>query len=330
MAKINEIGDTEKGQYMLGRLRGRKFKKDGFQKGNEIGRYAEKSRENATQKIKNVDGVDHMVYSPYKYDRLTNSHANGWHDEMHKNESKNMKQEIRLNESELHNLIEGAVKQLVMEYLPYEGGKVAARRLQQGDTGAFEKYMDYGLNNGWTNDDMKDFQTGIETGPSVIENGNDYDEDFEDLNDGPINNAVDGSLEDDIAFEGKRAVKVSESQLFDIIKESVNILLKEGQGWNLFKNTYKDIKNGEFDDSLMKGDYPENDEEYRSDRKNYINHTGMYADEPYYDGEGHYQYNNTLGDNKKVNNGFFGKLGRRAGAFGSEMALKARRNKLNR
>ena len=134
-----------------------------------------------------------------------------------------MKQQLKLNESELHNLIEGAVKQLVMEYLPYEGGKVAAKRLQQGDASAFEKYMDYGLNNGWTNDDMTDFQTGIETGPSVVE-----DEDFEDLNDGPINNAVDGSLEDEIAFEeGRRAVKVNESQLFDIIKESVNILLKE-------------------------------------------------------------------------------------------------------
>lgn len=134
-----------------------------------------------------------------------------------------MKQQLKLNESELYSIIEGAVKSLVMEYLPYEGGKVAARRLQQGDTGAFEKYMNYGLNNGWTNDDMNDFQSGIETGPSVVE-----DEDFEDLNDSPINNAVDGSLEDDIAFEeGRRAVKVSESQLFDIIKESVNILLKE-------------------------------------------------------------------------------------------------------
>jgi hypothetical protein len=172
---------------------------------------------------------------------------------------------------------------------------------------------------------MTDFQTGIETGPSVVE-----DEDFEDLNDGPINTAVDGSLEDDIAFEGKRAVKVSESQLFDIIKESVNILLKEGQGWNLFKNTYKDVKNGEFDDSLMKGDYPENDEEYKQERNDYINHKGMFTDEPYYDEEGHYQYNNPSGDFKKANNGFMGKLGRRAGAFGSEMALKARRNKLNR
>jgi hypothetical protein len=176
MARINEIGDTEKGQYMLGRLRARKFKREGFQKGNEIGKYAEKAREKATQKNKKVDGVDHIVYSPDKYNRLTNSHANGWHDEMRKDENRNMKQQLKLNESELHNLIEGAVKQLVMEYLPYEGGKVAARRLQQGDTSAFEKYMDYGINNGWTNDDMTDFQTGIETGPSVVE-----DEDFEDL-----------------------------------------------------------------------------------------------------------------------------------------------------
>ena len=135
-----------------------------------------------------------------------------------------MKQQLKLNESELYNIIEGAVKNLVMEYLPYEGGKVAARRLQQGDASAFEKYMDYGLNNGWTNDDMSDFQSGIETGPSVVE-----DEDFEDLNDGPVNTAVDGVIDDDIAFESKRAVKVNESQLFDIIKESVKKILKEGE-----------------------------------------------------------------------------------------------------
>ena len=149
-----------------------------------------------------------------------------------------MKQQLKLNESELRNLIEGAVKQLVMEYLPYEGGKVAAKRLQQGDASAFEKYMDYGLNNGWTNDDMTDFQSGIETGPSVVE-----DEDFEDLNDSPVNTAVDGSLEDDIAFESKRAIKVSESQLFDIIKESVNILLKEAISKNdLGADTYDGAK----------------------------------------------------------------------------------------
>lgn len=147
-----------------------------------------------------------------------------------------MKQQLKLNESELHNLIEGAVKQLVMEYLPYEGGKVAAKRLQQGDASAFEKYMDYGLNNGWTNDDMTDFQTGIETGPSVVE-----DEDFEDLNDGPINNAVDGSLEDEIAFEeGRRAVKVNESQLFNIIKESVKKILTEAdpRSWDAVARRY--------------------------------------------------------------------------------------------
>ena len=76
MTRINEIGDTEKGQYMLGRLRARKFKREGFQKGNEIGRHAEKARENSTQKIKNVDGCDHMVYNPYKYAKLKQSHTN--------------------------------------------------------------------------------------------------------------------------------------------------------------------------------------------------------------------------------------------------------------
>ena len=142
-----------------------------------------------------------------------------------------MKQQLKLNESELYNIIEGAVKNLVLEYLPYFDGKAAARGLEHGDTSPFERFMQNGLNRGWTKDDMTDFQSGIEAGSSVGKGKEIYDEDFEDLNDSPVNTAVDGSLEDDIAFEeGKRAVKVNESQLFDIIKESVNILLKEYTG----------------------------------------------------------------------------------------------------
>ena len=344
MARINEIGDTEKGQYALGRLRGRKFKREGFQKANEIGKYAEKAREKASFNDKEVDGKKVTVHSPSKYNNLTDSHANGWHDEMHsKNESKEMNNQIKLTESELHGIIEGAVKSLIREYMPDLIGAGVARGIRQGKLGPYNAAQRIMQRDRWDKDQMAKFQDGfegrLEDGTNLEEYttfdkekmyGKNYDEDFEDLNDSPVNSAVDGSLEDEIAFENKKPIKVNESQLFDIIKESVQKILKEGQGWNLFKDTYNGLKNGEYDDALMKGDYPENDEEYKQDRNDFINHTGMFKDEPYYDSTGHYQYNNTFGDNKKVNNGLMGKLGRRAGAFGSEMALKARRNKLNR
>lgn len=57
----------------------------------------------------------------------------------------------------------------------------------------------------------------------------------------------------DIVGEGKKQIKVSESQLKDIVKESVMKILSEGQGWNLFKSTVRDTLNGDYDDYLANG-----------------------------------------------------------------------------
>lgn len=114
MARINEIGDTEKGQYALGRLRARKFKKDGFKKGNEVGKYAEKAREKSSLYTKTVDGCNDTFYSPSKYKNLTDSHANGWHDEMRKNESMK-KREVNLSEEKISSIVHSVINEMFDE-----------------------------------------------------------------------------------------------------------------------------------------------------------------------------------------------------------------------
>lgn len=130
----------------------------------------------------------------------------------------------------------------------------------------------------------------------------------------------------DIVGEGKKPIKVSESQFKEIVKESVMKILSEGQGWNLFKSTVRDTLNGDYDDYLENGGMtPEEQEEYDNDMKNYINHSGdVWGSMKYYDNDGHYRYNNPYGYNKSVNDSPIGKLGRKAGAEASRAAIKAR------
>jgi len=119
MVMINEIGDTEKGQYALGRLRAKKFKKDGVKKANEIGKYAEKAREKSSLSTKTVDGCNDTFYSPSKYKNLTDSHANGWHDEMHKNES--TKKNLNLTENAIRNIVRSVINEMFDEStIPYD------------------------------------------------------------------------------------------------------------------------------------------------------------------------------------------------------------------
>lgn len=98
---------------------------------------------------------------------------------------------------------------------------------------------------------------------------------------------------------------LSESKLREIIRECVKNALEEGQGWNLLKNNFKDVWNGECVDP-EKGEY-----------RNFVN-TGNADgfDHDFYDEEG--QSTNNPGGyygqraNKKINKGFTGKLGRAA------------------
>jgi len=231
MARINEIGDTEKGQYALGRLRARKFKKDGFKKGNEVGKYAEKARDKSSLYTKTVDGCNDTFYSPSKYKNLTDSHANGWHDEIHKNESKNMKKGIKLTESELKMVIEGAVRNILKEYGDKEATRAkmalaAKKSLNKGDTSTYNNAINSLAKRGSSKKEMSDFQDKFEK---------------TDFNEQPTNNMV-----------GENQVKITEAELKEIIRESVKGVLAEID-WRTVANAADIAGTQSMDEKLPQG-----------------------------------------------------------------------------
>lgn len=124
-----------------------------------------------------------------------------------------MKTQIKLTESELYNVIRESVKSLVMEYGTDPGeigdenrtkmAKVAARSLRKGDDRAYHNAVNSISKGGGSKQQLDDFHNKFEK---------------EDLNSQPANN---------ITGENKESIKITESQLKDIIKESVKIILKE-------------------------------------------------------------------------------------------------------
>jgi hypothetical protein len=148
-----------------------------------------------------------------------------------------MKKQIKLTESELHSIIEGAVKNLLKEYDPHMAGLGAARGLEQGKIGPWNAAQKIMNRDRWNSSQRKEFQNGFERKPiqqseENLEEYSDaemaqgmniygrpsYDEhEFDDFNEQPVNN---------IAAESKQ-YKVNESQLHQIIKESVLRVLKE-------------------------------------------------------------------------------------------------------
>ena len=91
-------------------------------------------------------------------------------------------------------------------------------------------------------------------------------------------------------------------------------ILNEGQGWNLFKKTNKDIWNGKYDDDDIKQEFNNlKDKRYRRDIKNSINNNDGCE---YYDEEGIGRDYNYKGC-KPTNNNLSGKLGRAAGLAGA-------------
>ena len=147
-------------------------------------------------------------------------------------------------------------------------------------------------------------------------------------------------------MRNKKVVRLTESQLHNIIAESVSQILTEmvdeGQGWDLFKSVRNDYKNRpqsyRLNDPEQKA-YEKSDE-YKQAKKNFINHGNaehtdynLYGD---YDpaNSGHYAKDKesmdfwtkdcSQGDTKykPINRGLMGKLGRRAGLAASNAYLK--------
>lgn len=149
-----------------------------------------------------------------------------------------MKRQVKVNESELHSIIEGAVRNLLKEYDPHMAGLGAARGLEQGNLGPWNAAQKIMKRDKWDKSQLNDFQNGFERKPT-IQNGQEleeytdaemaqgmrmfgrpsYDEhEFDDFNEQPANN---------LATNESKQYKVNEAQLHQIIKESVMRIFKK-------------------------------------------------------------------------------------------------------
>ena len=145
-----------------------------------------------------------------------------------------MKKQVKLTESELYKVIRESVKSLVTEL----GGtpstrtamaQAAKRAIKKGDDSVYHNAVNSITKGGGSKNDLGDFgkKFEIEDGTNLEEFtdfdkqktfGPDYDEDFDDnFNEQPAN----------VAAENKEAIKITESQLKDIVKESVKIILNK-------------------------------------------------------------------------------------------------------
>lgn len=146
-----------------------------------------------------------------------------------------MKQQIRLTESELHRVIRESVQKLIREYMPDNVGAGAKRGILQGKLGPWNAAQKIMKRDRWNQDQMNDFQRGFESTGQLEDDTNleeytdsekmriygrpSYDEDeFDDFNEQPTNNLV---------ANESRQYKVNESQLHQIIKESVIRILNK-------------------------------------------------------------------------------------------------------
>lgn len=150
-----------------------------------------------------------------------------------------MKKQIKLTESDLKMVIEGAVRNILKEYDPHMVGAGAARGLEKGSMGPWNAAQKIMAKDKWDKTQMDEFQKGFERKP-IQQNGTELEEytdreikrmygyspdedDFYegDFNESPVNNLV---------GENKNQVKLTESQLKEVIRESVYRILKEAYG----------------------------------------------------------------------------------------------------
>lgn len=119
----------------------------------------------------------------------------------------------------------------------------------------------------------------------------------------------------------KKLIRLTESDLHRIVKESVYRILDEGQGWSIFKDRAKGILRGEYDNDLgqLKTD------DGKKETQNFINHgNGSGFDDDYYDEHGDSYPNNQTGRYKPMNKGLSGRIGRRAAVNGIQAVAGGR------
>lgn len=134
-------------------------------------------------------------------------------------ENKNIKKSLKITESDLHNIVEESVNILLKEYGDNFWNRLrmadaAKRAVNRGDDSVYHNALNSLVKRGSTKDEMGQFQNRFEKSP--IEDATSFDEDFEDLNQGPIN---------DVA-ESKQTVRLNHQQFMRMLKESVINALK--------------------------------------------------------------------------------------------------------
>ena len=120
-----------------------------------------------------------------------------------------MKQQIKLTESELYSIIKEAATNLIKEYGDRQEtrekmAKAAKRSVEKGDDSTYHNAINSLHKRNSSKSEMSDFQKKFEEG--------------DDFNEQPTNT---------IASESKKQTKITESQLFGIIRESVKSILGE-------------------------------------------------------------------------------------------------------
>ena len=127
--------------------------------------------------------------------------------------------------------------------------------------------------------------------------------------------------------QNKKVIHITESELHDIIRESVNIIL-EGQGWNMFKYGMNNLSNGDKEDVANNVKTMNSDFFKRFPKKDYITdgdfnyRTNRHVHNKTYD---YYDKNGLPSDNpndKPIERNFKGAIGRWAGLKGVEAATK--------
>lgn len=110
MKTINEIGDTSKGQYMLGSVASRA--------NNRASAANLGTKERRKQRVKAFDTTHKAESNRLAYNK--GYFHKGWDDENNKNESKNLnKALIRLTESDLHRIVLESVNKILKEDVDY-------------------------------------------------------------------------------------------------------------------------------------------------------------------------------------------------------------------
>lgn len=119
----------------------------------------------------------------------------------------------------------------------------------------------------------------------------------------------------------KRTIRLTESDLHRIVSETVNRVLAEGQGWNTFKDAWREYRGMDDDDKERLSQEWGNDD-WKQKTQDYIQHGDMnymgpeFDEREYYEPDGMATHNGPEDGNKPINKSLRGRLGRRAAMAG--------------